>query len=130
MHRARSSVVALARVARRAVPPARARPVASILAINNGAPSLDAAHWSSVWFKGGSEPGVVTLNYVATTRTGARSRPRSPWPPPSDITAPSSHQIWPQKSGKTDTGGAESDGKTLPAHLSISYVGIIRAFRA
>ena len=26
--------------------------------------------WSSVWFKGGSEPGVVTLNYLATTRTG------------------------------------------------------------
>ena len=26
--------------------------------------------WSSVWFKGGSEPGVLTLNYLATTRTG------------------------------------------------------------
>ena len=45
-------------------------PVASILAINNGALSLDPAHWSSVWFKGGSEPGVATLNYLATTRTG------------------------------------------------------------
>ncbi len=45
-------------------------PVASILEINNGALSLDPAHWSSVWFKGGSEPGVATLNYLATTRTG------------------------------------------------------------
>ena len=44
--------------------------MASILAINNGALSLDPAHWSSVWFKGGSEPGVATLNYLATTRTG------------------------------------------------------------
>ena len=45
-------------------------PVASILAINNGALSLDPAHWSTTWFKGGSEPGVATLNYLATTRTG------------------------------------------------------------
>jgi len=45
-------------------------PVASILEINNGGMSLDPAHWSSVWFKGGSEPGVVTVNYLATNRTG------------------------------------------------------------
>jgi beta-lactamase class A len=45
-------------------------PVASILEINNGSLSLDPGHWSAVWFKGGSEPGVLTLNYLATTRTG------------------------------------------------------------
>jgi len=45
-------------------------PVASILEINNGGMSLDPAHWTSVWFKGGSEPGVLTLNYLATTSTG------------------------------------------------------------
>ena len=45
-------------------------PVASILEINNGGLSLDPAHWSSTWFKGGSEPGVLTLNYLATTSTG------------------------------------------------------------
>jgi beta-lactamase class A len=45
-------------------------PVASILEINNGGLSLDPAHWSSIWFKGGSEPGVLTLNYLATTSTG------------------------------------------------------------
>ena len=45
-------------------------PVASILEINNGSLALDPGQWSSVWFKGGSEPGVLTLNYLATTRTG------------------------------------------------------------
>ena len=45
-------------------------PVASILGINNGSLNLDPAQWSSTWFKGGSEPGVLTLNYLATTRTG------------------------------------------------------------
>ena len=45
-------------------------PVASILAINNGSLNLDPRQWSTTWFKGGSEPGVVTLNYLATTRTG------------------------------------------------------------
>jgi hypothetical protein len=44
--------------------------VASILAINNGSLNLDPRQWSTTWFKGGSEPGVVTLNYLATTRTG------------------------------------------------------------
>jgi hypothetical protein len=45
-------------------------PVASILEINNGGLALDPGQWSSVWFKGGSEPGVLTLNYLATTRAG------------------------------------------------------------
>jgi hypothetical protein len=45
-------------------------PVASILEINNGSLALDPRQWSTTWFKGGSEPGVVTLNYLATTRTG------------------------------------------------------------
>jgi hypothetical protein len=45
-------------------------PVASILAINNGSLALDPRQWSTTWFKGGSEPGVVTLNYLATNRTG------------------------------------------------------------
>ena len=63
-------------------------PVASILAINNGALSLDPAHWSTTWFKGGSEPGVATLNYLATTRTGQSyvvsalaANPSAPIPP-------------------------------------------------
>lgn len=45
-------------------------PVASVLQINNGSMTLDSSQWRSVWFKGGSEPGVLTLNYLATTRSG------------------------------------------------------------
>lgn len=45
-------------------------PVASILELNSGGLSLDRSQWRSVWFKGGSEPGVLTLNYLATTRAG------------------------------------------------------------
>lgn len=45
-------------------------PVAGILEINDGGLGLDPGQWRSVWFKGGSEPGVVTLNYLATTRGG------------------------------------------------------------
>jgi hypothetical protein len=45
-------------------------PIASILAINDGSMALDPRQWTSLWFKGGSEPGVLTLNYLATTRTG------------------------------------------------------------
>jgi hypothetical protein len=45
-------------------------PLASVLEINNGGMSLDPSQWRSVWFKGGSEPGVLTANYLATTRSG------------------------------------------------------------
>ena len=45
-------------------------PVAAALQINNGGIGLDPNRWRPVWFKGGSEPGVLTLNYLATTRGG------------------------------------------------------------
>jgi Beta-lactamase enzyme family/ORF 12 gene product N-terminal len=45
-------------------------PVGQILSENNGGMTLPASQWQTVWFKGGSEPGVLTLNYLATTRTG------------------------------------------------------------
>ena len=45
-------------------------PVASVLQINNGGMTLDPSQWRSVWFKGGSEPGVLTLNYLAKTSGG------------------------------------------------------------
>ncbi|HEY6276988.1 MAG TPA: serine hydrolase [Streptosporangiaceae bacterium] len=44
--------------------------VASILQINSGGIGLSSSQWRPVWFKGGSEPGVLTLNCLATTRTG------------------------------------------------------------
>jgi beta-lactamase family protein/uncharacterized protein len=45
-------------------------PLAGILSKNPGGLALNARQWQPVWFKGGSEPGVLTLNYLATTRTG------------------------------------------------------------
>jgi hypothetical protein len=44
-------------------------PVASILELNQGDMDL-GSQWRPVWFKGGSEPGVLTLNYMATTKSG------------------------------------------------------------
>ena len=44
--------------------------VAQVLEVNDGGIGLPPAQWKSVWFKGGSEPGVLTLNYLATTQTG------------------------------------------------------------
>jgi len=45
-------------------------PIGDVFALNDGGLSLDPAQWQTTWFKGGSEPGVLTLSYLATTRTG------------------------------------------------------------
>jgi Beta-lactamase enzyme family len=45
-------------------------PIAGALEINDGGLGLDPARWPTTWFKGGSEPGVLTLTYEAATRTG------------------------------------------------------------
>jgi len=45
-------------------------PVAGVLQIDDGGLGLDPAQWQTTWFKGGSEPGVLTFTYMATTRTG------------------------------------------------------------
>ena len=45
-------------------------PVAGVLQINDGGLGLSPAQWKTTWFKGGSEPGVLTLTYMATTQTG------------------------------------------------------------
>ena len=45
-------------------------PIASILSVNNGGLGLDPSRWPTVWFKGGSEPGVVTVGYMATNSKG------------------------------------------------------------
>jgi hypothetical protein len=61
--RAYSSLAALAR-----------RPglsqIGQVLSVNDDGLQLDPAHWKTTWFKGGSEPGVLTLAFLATTRTG------------------------------------------------------------
>jgi Beta-lactamase enzyme family/ORF 12 gene product N-terminal len=48
----------------------RLAPLSSILARNSGGIGLDPSEWHTVWFKGGSEPGVVTLGYLATNKQG------------------------------------------------------------
>ncbi len=45
-------------------------PLGPILSANKGGIALDPARWPTVWFKGGSEPGVLTLGYLATNSKG------------------------------------------------------------
>jgi beta-lactamase class A len=45
-------------------------PVGQVLSLNDDSLALDPAQWKTTWFKGGSEPGVLTMAYLATTRTG------------------------------------------------------------
>jgi hypothetical protein len=45
-------------------------PLSTILSRNSGGIGLDPSEWPTVWFKGGSEPGVLTLGYLATNRQG------------------------------------------------------------
>ncbi|SFW91220.1 serine hydrolase [Amycolatopsis australiensis] len=44
--------------------------IAHALSLNDGGLGLDRAKFPEVWFKGGSEPGVLTLNYLARTADG------------------------------------------------------------
>src|SRR5215472_2765352 len=44
--------------------------IGDALAINDGGIGLDRTTYPLVWFKGGSEPGVLTVNYLARTSTG------------------------------------------------------------
>ena len=45
-------------------------PLGPILSANNGGIGLHPAQWPTVWYKGGSEPGVLTLGYLATNSNG------------------------------------------------------------
>ena len=45
-------------------------PLGPILSADSGGIGLDPAQWPTVWFKGGSEPGVLTLGYLATNSKG------------------------------------------------------------
>ena len=45
-------------------------PIGQVLSLNDDGLQLDPAQWRTTWFKGGSEPGVLTLAFMATTRTG------------------------------------------------------------
>jgi hypothetical protein len=45
-------------------------PIGQVLSVNDDGLQLDPAQWRTTWFKNGSEPGVLALAYLATTRTG------------------------------------------------------------
>jgi hypothetical protein len=45
-------------------------PVSTPLSINDGGIGLSSAQWPLVWFKGGSESGVLTLGYLGRSATG------------------------------------------------------------
>jgi hypothetical protein len=45
-------------------------PVHAALTRNDGGIALPAAEFPTVWFKGGSEPGVLTLSYFARAADG------------------------------------------------------------
>ena len=45
-------------------------PIGQVLSLNDDGLQLDPAQWRTTWFKGGSEPGVLTLAFLATTWTG------------------------------------------------------------
>ena len=40
-------------------------PLGTVLSTNSGGIDLSAGTWPRIWFKGGSEPGVLTLGYLA-----------------------------------------------------------------
>jgi hypothetical protein len=44
--------------------------LSTILSTNNGGIPLNVATWPRIWFKGGSEPGVLTLGYLARDSAG------------------------------------------------------------
>ncbi|HEY6310148.1 MAG TPA: serine hydrolase [Streptosporangiaceae bacterium] len=48
----------------------RLAPPGPLLSANDGGIGLDPAQWPTVWFKGGSEPGVATAGYLATNSKG------------------------------------------------------------
>ena len=45
-------------------------PLNAIMSTNSGGIDLSATTWPRIWFKGGSEPGVLTLGYLARDNRG------------------------------------------------------------
>jgi beta-lactamase class A len=46
------------------------KPLDEVLSANDAGLGLDRATWPTVWFKGGSEPGVLTMGFLARSATG------------------------------------------------------------
>ena len=63
-------------------------PLSTVLSRATGGIEPDPSGWATVWYKGGSEPGVLTLGWLATNNTGGTfvvqamvSDPDAPLPP-------------------------------------------------
>ena len=63
-------------------------PLGPILSAGGAGIGLDPAQWPTVWFKGGSEPGVLTLGYLATNSKGRDLRGRRAAQRPGSGTVP------------------------------------------
>jgi len=50
--------------------PALSPTLSAVLSREVGGIGLDPSEWPTVWYKGGSEPGVLTLGWLATNRDG------------------------------------------------------------
>jgi hypothetical protein len=50
--------------------PSLATALPSVLSQEDAGIDLDASAWPTVWYKGGSEPGVLTMGWLATTAEG------------------------------------------------------------
>jgi hypothetical protein len=50
--------------------PALSPTLSAVLSREVGGIGLDRSEWPTVWFKGGSEPGVLTLGWLATNGDG------------------------------------------------------------
>lgn len=44
--------------------------IGSVLSTNTGDIQPEESTWPTIWFKGGSEPGVLTLGYLAKDSSG------------------------------------------------------------
>ena len=64
-------------------------PLASILSVNHGGLGLNQSQWPTVWFKGGSEPGVLTLGYLARNSKGQSFVVSTMLSNPNSVLAPS-----------------------------------------
>lgn len=68
---------------------ASCRLLRQILSVNHGGLGLNQSQWPTVWFKGGSEPGVLTLGYLARNSKGQSFVVSTMLSNPNSVLAPS-----------------------------------------
>ncbi|WP_370022388.1 serine hydrolase [Planotetraspora sp. GP83] len=48
----------------------RSKPLDAVMSVNDAGLNLDREEWPTVWYKGGSEPGLVAMGFLARTAQG------------------------------------------------------------